>query len=114
MSLVTETNQQYYQGAQGFRGNSDGDAGQVFTTTFNTDLVLGNYDPNEIDYALNNFKIYTSTTGLPGSWSEYTSAYTLSNNAITFTDALAADIFLVVQLKRLDGGNNASSLGSSA
>ena len=107
MSLVTETNQQYYQGAQGFRGNSDGDAGQVFTTTFNTDLVLGNYDPSEIDYALNNFKIYTSTTGLPGSWSEYTSAYTLSNNTITVTDALAADIFLVVQLKRLDGGNYA-------
>ncbi len=78
MSVVTETNQQYYQGAQGFRGNSDGDAGQVFTTTFNTDLVLGNYDPNEIDYTLNNFKIYTSTTGLPGSWSEYTNAYTLS------------------------------------
>ncbi len=38
MALITETNQQYYQGAQGFRGNSDGDAGQVFTTTFNTDF----------------------------------------------------------------------------
>lgn len=114
MSLVTETNQQYYQGAQGFRGNSNGDAGQVFTTTFNTDLVLGNYDPSEIDYTLNNFKIYTSTTGLPGSWSEYTSAYTLNNNAITITDALAADIFLVVQLKRLDGGNYANSPSEEA
>jgi hypothetical protein len=114
MSLVTETNQQYYQGAQGFRGNSDGDAGQVFTTTFNTDLVLGNYDPNEIDYTLNNFKIYTSTTGLPGSWSEYTNAYTLSNNAVTITDALAANIFLVVQLKKLDGGNYASTPAEEA
>ena len=114
MSLVTETNQQYYQGAQGFRGNSDGDAGQVFTTTFNTDLVLGSYDPNEIDYALNNFKIYISTTGLPGSWSEYTSAYTLSNNAITITDALAANIFLVVQLKKLDGGNYANTQSEEA
>lgn len=114
MSLVTETNQQYYQGAQGFRGNSDGDAGQVFTTTFNTDLVLGSYDPSEVDYALNNFKIYTSTTGLPGSWSEYTNAYTLSNNAITITDALAADIFLVVQLKKLDGGNYANSPSEEA
>jgi hypothetical protein len=114
MSLVTETNQQYYQGAQGFRGNSDGDAGQVFTTTFNTDLVLGNYDPNEIDYTLNNFKIYTSTTGLPGSWSEYTNAYTLSNNAVIITDALAANIFLVVQLKKLDGGNYASTPAEEA
>jgi hypothetical protein len=114
MSLVTETNQQYYQGAQGFRGNSDGDAGQVFTTTFNTDLVLGSYDPNEVDYTLNNFKIYTSTTGLPGSWSEYTSAYTLSNNAITITDALAADIFLVVQLEKLDGGNYANTQSEEA
>lgn len=114
MSLVTETNQQYYQGAQGFRGNSDGDAGQVFTTTFNTDLVLGNYDPNEIDYTLNNFKIYTSTTGLPGSWSEYTNAYTLSNNAVTITGALAANIFLVVQLKKLDGGNYASTPAEEA
>lgn len=114
MTLVTETNQQYYQGAQGFRGNSDGDAGQVFTTTFNTDLVLGSYDPNEVDYTLNNFKIYTSTTGLPGSWSEYTSAYTLSNNAITITDALAADIFLVVQLEKLDGGNYANTQSEEA
>ena len=46
--LVTETNQQYYAGAQAFRGKSTGalfTAGQAFTTTFNTDLVFGNYDP---------------------------------------------------------------------
>ena len=114
MPLITETNQQYYQGAQGFRGNSDGDAGQVFTTTFNTDLVLGSYDPSEVDYALNNFKIYTSTTGLPGSWSEYTNAYTVSENAITITDALTADIFLVVQLKILDGGYYANTANEEA
>ena len=47
MSLITETNQQYYQGAQGFRGD-----GLVtsFNTTFNTDLVLGSWDPNNINY----------------------------------------------------------------
>jgi hypothetical protein len=114
MSLVTETNQQYYQGAQGFRGNSNGDAGQVFTTTFDTDLVFGSYDPNDINYTLNNFKIYTSTTGLPGSWSEYESAYTVKNNIITVTDALSANIFLVVQLKKLDGGNYASTPAEEA
>lgn len=114
MSLVTETNQQYYQGAQGFRGNSNGDAGQVFTTTFDTDLVFGSYDPNNINYTLNNFKIYTSTTGLPGSWSEYESAYTVKNNIITVTGALSANIFLVVQLKKLDGGNYASTPAEEA
>jgi hypothetical protein len=114
MSLVTETNQQYYQGAQGFRGNSNGDDGQVFTTTFDTDLVFGSYDPNDINYTLNNFKIYTSTTGLPGSWSEYESAYTVKNNIITVTGALSANIFLVVQLKKLDGGNYASTPAEEA
>ncbi len=117
MSLVTETNQQYYQGAQGFRGNSNGDAGQVFTTTFDTDLVFGGtnaWNPNDINYTLNNFKIYTSTTGLPGSWSEYESAYTVKNNIITVTGALSANIFLVVQLKKLDGGNYASTPAEEA
>ena len=115
MSLITETNQQYYQGAQGFRGTSTAPFdGQSFTTTFDTNLVFGSYDPNDINYALNNFKIYTSTTGLPGSWSEYTSAYTVQNNVITVTGALSTDIFLVVQLKKLDGGNYASTPSEEA
>ena len=115
MSLVTETNQQYYQGAQGFRGVGVAPfSNQTFITTFDTGLVFGSYDPSDINYTLNNFKIYTSTTGLPGSWSEYTNAYTLSNNAVTITDALAANIFLVVQLKKLDGGNYASTPAEEA
>ena len=71
MALITETNQQYYQGAQGFRGTGNA---LTITTTFDTDLVFGSVDawnPNNQYYALNNFKIYTSTTGIPGSWSEY-------------------------------------------
>ncbi len=103
--LVTETNQQYYAGAQAFRGKSTGALfNQAFTTTFNTDLVFGNYDPNEADYALNNFKVYTSTDGIPGTWTEYISAYTVTNNVITITDSLPASVFVVVQLKSLDGG----------
>jgi len=107
MSLITETNQQYYQGAQGFRGVGVAPfSNQTFTTTFDTDLVLGSFDPNNINYALNNFKIYTSTTGLPnpGSWTEYTSEYTVENNTITVVGDLPASVFLVVQLKKLDGG----------
>ena len=104
MSQITETNQQYYQGSQNFRGDAGNTAGQKFPTTFDTDLVFGNYDPNELDYALNNFKVYTSVTGFPGSWSEYTSAYTVTNNTIEITGNPGANIFLVVQLKILDGG----------
>jgi len=111
MSLITETNQQYYQGAQGFRG----DGSEVnFTTTFDTDLVFGSYDPNKVDYTLNNFKIYTSSTGLPGSWSEYTSEYSVKNNIVTFVTAPADLDFIVVQLKKLDGGNYASTASEEA
>jgi hypothetical protein len=81
MSLITETNQQYYQGAQGFRG--DGTT-RTFPTTFDTDLVLGNFNPNNINYALNNFKLYTSSTGLPGSYSEYITEFSVVDNSITF------------------------------
>lgn len=104
MALITETNQQYYQGAQGFRGTGNA---LTITTTFDTDLFFGSVDawnPNNQYYALNNFKIYTSTTGIPGSWSEYILAYTVINNKITFTANPANNLFIVVQLKVLDGG----------
>jgi len=117
MSLITETNQQYYQGAQGFRGVGVAPfSNQTFPTTFDTDLVFGSYDPSDINYTLNNFKIYTSTTGLPnpGSWTEYTSEYTVENNTITVVGDLPADVFLVVQLKKLDGGNYADSPSEEA
>jgi len=115
MSLITETNQQYYQGAQGFRGVGVAPfSNQTFTTTFDTDLVFGSYDPSNINYTLNNFKIYTSTTGLPGSWTEYTSEYTVKDNTVTIVGDLLADVFLVVQLKKLDGGNYASTAAEEA
>ena len=101
MSLITETNQQYYQGAQGFRGDN---TTLAFKTTFDTDLVLGSFDPNNINYALNNFKLYTSSTGLPGSYSEYITTFTVVDNAVTFTVAPATGLYIVVQLKKLDGG----------
>ena len=101
MSLITETNQQQYQGAQGFRGDN---AKLAFKTTFDTDLVLGSFDPNNVNYALNNFKLYTSSTGLPGSYSEYITTFTVVDNAVTFPAAPATGLYIVVQLKKLDGG----------
>ena len=105
MSLVTETNQQYYQGAQVFI--SDGSASETFTTTFDTNLVFGSFDPTITNYALNNFKLYTSPSGLPGTFTEYTTTYTVSGNGITIA-GLANNTYVVVQLKTLDGGNYGS------
>jgi hypothetical protein len=108
MALITETNQQYYQGAQPFLVTAP--AGQsAFLSTFNTDLVFGSFDPTEVDYALNNFKIYTSTTGLPGSFTEYILSYEVENNTIYIgTKAvpvlLPQNTYVVIQLKTLNGG----------
>ena len=89
MSLLTENNRQYYEGAQSFRvaGNQSAPVPSLvteFTTTFDTDLVFGSYDPLQINYALNNFKIYHSSTGIPNTWTEYTSPYFITDNTITF------------------------------
>jgi hypothetical protein len=101
MSLITETNQQYYQGAQGFRGNN---VSKSFPTTFNTDLILGHFDPENINYSLNNFKLYTSSTGLPGDYKEYITEFFVVNNAIEFSNPPVAGLYIVVQLKKIDGG----------
>ena len=101
MGLITENNQQYYAGVQKFL--SAAGTGQAFTTTFDTGLVLGSYDPLQPNYALNNFKLYTANAGVL-TYTEYTSPYTVSGNTITFTGNLAANTSVVVQLKILSGG----------
>ena len=101
MGLITENNQQYYAGVQKFL--SAAGSGQAFTTTFDTELVFGSYDPLQQNYALNNFKLYTANAGVL-TYTEYTSAYTVSGNTITFTGNLAANTSVVVQLKILSGG----------
>ena len=111
---MQENNRQYYEGAQSFIGDAGGTAGQVFTTTFNTDLIFKAFAPTSANYALNNFKLYTSPTGVAGTYVEYTSAYTVSGNSITITGALAANTVVVVQLKKLDGGNYGATVADKA
>ncbi len=67
--LITETNRQYYAGAQQFYISSAG-ASQTFTSTFNSDLIYGSSDNANAQYGLNNFKIYSSLNGL--TWLELT------------------------------------------
>ena len=99
--LITETNEQYYAGAQGFRALT-ALQNQDFTTSFNTDLIFGSSDPTQANYALNNFKLYTSADG--ATYTEYILAYTVVNNIVTFTAAIALGTYVVVQMKALDGG----------
>jgi len=114
--LITETNRQYYAGAQGFTVPA-ATTQSVFTFTFDTELVLGNWDPAQVDYALNNFKLYGSTDGLtyveivPGSAFAGYGAYTVKINGegqsvVTFLGgAIPATNVIVCQLKTLGGGN---------
>ena len=84
--LLTETNRQYYEGAQSFKVI----ATQLsYTTTFNTNLIYGNYSPTDPNFGLNNYVLYTSLTGLPGSFVEYVQPYTVFENTITFATALS-------------------------
>ena len=99
--LITETNEQYYAGAQRFLSDGTG----VITAAFNSNLILGDSSSTGLNYTLNNFKLYTSETGLPGTYTEYTDAYTLVDNIITFGVAPIAGNYIAVQLKTLDGGS---------
>ena len=111
MSLITENNRQYYEGAQGFTGDGTTTA---FTTTFNTNLDWYEASNTETNYAKNNFKIYGSTSGLPGSWSEILSGYSVAGNTIKFSTAPIDGLNIVVQLKTLDGGNYGSTFFEKA
>jgi len=107
--LITENNEQYYAGSQGFRGDAGNTENQLLPTDFNTDLILGSatsWNPNDVDYALNNFKVYTSTSGISGSWSEWITALEVINNGRTIKLAASpgANAFIVVQLTILTGG----------
>ena len=103
MSLITENNQQYYAGSQSFL--SAAGSGQTFTTTFDTDLIYGSYDPLNVDYALNNFKLYKAEPGQLN-YTEITGGWVVTgNNDIYITGNLVENTSIIVQLKTETGGN---------
>ena len=103
--LITETNEQYYAGAQHFY-IADPALVNSITTTFNTDLIFGDDNQSMTAYALNNFKLYSSADGTPGSYTEYTGRWTVIGNTITFIQPFVGwKPYIVVQLKALNGGN---------
>ena len=99
--LITETNSQYYSGSQTFEAPI---VNSTITATFDTDLVFGSYDSNTAEYNLNNFKLYISSLGLPGTFTEYNSAYTVSGNTITLATPPQTNEWFVIQLLTQFGG----------
>ena len=117
--LIRETNLQYYAGAQIIYTDAALNASKAYTFTFNTKLSLGSsssWNPNDSDFPLNNFRIYTSPTGL-SNWTEYTTTYTLTftqdgaqtNSIITLGLAQAVGTYVKVQLKEDAVENNYGS-----
>ena len=102
MSLITENNQQYYAGSQSFL--SAAGSGQTFTTTFDTNLIYGSYDPLNVDYALNNFKLYKAEPGQLN-YTEITTEWVTTGNDIYITGNLVENTSIIVQLKTQTGGN---------
>jgi len=109
--LITETNAQYYAGAQKFISDGTG----IFTTTFNTNLVFASSDPASVNYTLNNFVLYTSATNMPGSYTRYVLPFTVVENTITIAAPPVANVYVVVQLKSMDGGSygNNEAIGTA-
>tara|TARA_R100000908_G_scaffold64883_2_gene50468 strand:+ start:869 stop:2278 length:1410 start_codon:yes stop_codon:yes gene_type:complete len=93
--LITETNRQYYAGAQQFYISSAG-AGKTFTSTFNTDLIFGSSDNASAQYGLNNFHVYSSPDAL--TWTELTpnnsktTAVNVNANVATGTQTLTITV----------------------
>ena len=111
MSLLKENNRQYYEGAQSFIGDGTTTS---FETTFNTDLIFAAASNTATNYPLNNFKLYNSSTGAAGTWSEVVSGYSVSGNSIVFDTAPVDGNYIVVQLKKIDGGNYGSTTQDKA
>jgi hypothetical protein len=109
--LITETNAQYYAGAQKFISDGTG----IFTTTFNTNLAFASSDPASVNYTLNNFVLYTSATNMPGSYTRYVLPFTVVENTITIAAPPVAGVYVVVQLKSMDGGSygNNEAIGTA-
>ena len=98
--LITETNEQYYAGAQRFLISDTPVVGDSVTTTFNTDLTF-----DSVNASLTNFVVYTSNDGLAGSYDKFAGPYTVVGNKITFTGTNGLRKHIAVQLKSLDGGS---------
>ena len=87
--LITETNRQYYAGAQQFQASSTSSVGQTFTSTFDTNLTFGSSDNASNGYNLNNFKIFTSVDAI--AWTELIPSAVIASTTGTSNTASAVN-----------------------
>ena len=97
--LITETNRQYYAGAQQFYINTAG-AGQTFTSTFNTDLIFGSSDNASGQYGLNNFHLYSSPDAL--TWTELTPNNTKTTGTNTNANVVVGEQTLTITIANVN------------
>ena len=97
--LITETNRQYYAGAQQFYISSAG-AGQTFNSTFNTDLIFGSSDNASGQYGLNNFYLYSSPDAL--TWTELTPNNTKTTGTNNGTVVPVGENTLTINVANID------------
>ena len=103
--LITETNRQYYAGAQQFTVPATA-VNQTFTSTFDTELVVGtgNYSDQATNgYNLNNFKVFLSSNAQV--WTELTPKSTDVVATVSGANAQAQPILNIVSSTASEGGN---------
>jgi len=108
--LITETNRQYYAGAQQFTVPATA-VNQTFTSTFDTDLIVGsgNYaNPGSLGYNVNNFKIYTSTNAQ--TWIELTPINTDFDATANVTSNAGQPVVTIIANAGITVGPNATAI----
>ena len=110
--LITETNRQYYAGAQQFTVPATA-VNQTFTSTFDTNLIVGsgNYsDPGSIGYNVNNFKIFTSANAQI--WAELTPTNTDFDATAVGANAINQPVVTVTANANITVGPNNTAIFS--
>ena len=103
--LITETNRQYYAGAQQFTVPATA-VNQTFTSTFDTNLTVGtgNYsDPGSVGYNINNFKIFTSANAQV--WAELTPVNTDFDATASGNSAAGQNLVTITANTNILGGS---------
>jgi len=103
--LITETNRQYYAGAQQFTVPATA-ANQTFTSTFDTNLVVGagNYSDQATNgYNLNNFKVFLSSNAQ--AWTELTPNSTDVSVAVSGANTQNQPVLNIIASPASEGGN---------
>jgi len=101
--IITETNRQYYEGAQSIIAFEEQDT--FYFDGFNTPLIWKSSNVDNDNYELNNFKFYKSSdNGISFELEDHNVRSVLPNGTILVSGVPQQGQIFLVQLKRLEGG----------